>query len=91
MSENLSLVELGRLRVDELIQEAVVTPASSTVSEIIGLLKSRSCYEAFIELQSKVGMVTSRDLLKVTNISEAKVSSLIKYIPRLERKSSVNG
>ena len=89
MSVNLSLVELGTLSVDELIQEAVLTPASSTVSEIIGLLKSRGCYEAFIELRSKVGMVTSRDLLKVTNISYTKVSSLIKYIPRLERKTSL--
>ena len=89
MMTNSSLLELGSSRVEDLMQESAVISPSSTISEIVGILSNTGGYEVFIGLQNKVGMVTSRDLLKVTNIIKSKVSSLIKYIPRIERGTTL--
>ena len=73
----------------DLLEELAVAPASATISEIIGRLRSRKCYEVFLEYPGRVGMVTIRDMLRVRDIAKAKPSTLLNIIPVLERGAEI--
>ena len=73
----------------DLLEELAVAPASATISEIIGRLRSGRCYEVFLEYPGRVGMVTIRDMLRVRDIAKAKPSTLLNIIPVLERGAEI--
>ena len=62
--------------------------SADTVSHAIGYLIESKSYEAFVEDEEKVGVVSIRDLLGVSNIS-MRISSLMKYIPALNKYNTV--
>lgn len=82
--ENISRFEIGTL-LSPILSASPLTP----ISKIIGLLKDQNAYELFIETNKRVNMVTTRDILKASNITTTKVNSLSMSVPTLTRKSTV--
>ena len=80
---------LRRLDVSRFRSEPVILPPTATVSKVIGALRDLNAYEVFVPMSSKVGMITARDLLSVTNL-ETKVEALLKYVPRLAPTSTIS-
>lgn len=78
-----------RLEVGSIISPQVCVPPTMPISKVIGTLKDLNVYEAFIEDNGKIGMVTTRDLLRISNITTAKAGSLAFYVPKLSPKSTV--
>lgn len=68
--------------------DSTVVPPNTPLSKIIGLMKDRSLYEVFVENGPKVGTVTMRDLLSVSNV-RAKAETVTSYIPKLSPKTTV--
>ncbi|MFH0897402.1 MAG: CBS domain-containing protein [Candidatus Bathyarchaeota archaeon] len=78
-----------RLEVGSLISPQVLVPSTMPVSKVVGVLKDLNVYEAFMEENGKIGMVTTRDILRGSNITTAKVSSLAFFVPKLSPRSTV--
>lgn len=78
-----------RLEVGSLLTPKVSASPTTPISKIVGILKDLNVYEVFLEDSGKIGMVTTRDILKVSNITTTKASSLAYSVPRLSRKSTV--
>ena len=80
--------DLRTLPVTELVTPLRTLDSTDTVSHAIGYLVGSKSYETFIEDEEKVGVVSIRDLLGVSNIS-MRISSLMKYIPALNKYNTV--
>jgi len=70
---------LKKIEAQELQTKPIIIPSDYTISKIIGVLKDLNAYEVFTVERNKIGMVTIRDILKVSHLASAKPSSLIKY------------
>jgi CBS domain-containing protein len=82
--EDLKKVEVGKLQTP-----AVTVPSTHTISKIVGVLKEKNCYEVFISGRDKVGIVTVRDILKVSHPTTTKTSSIMKYPTSLSASTSL--
>jgi len=74
---------LKKLEVEKLQTHPIIIPADYTVSKVIGVLRDLDTYEAFTFEDGKVGMVTIRDILRVSNPASTKASTIVKYPARL--------
>lgn len=80
---------IRRLPVDTLLTDALTVVPSTSVSKTIGLLRDSGLYEAFILVAGRVGMITMRDILRVSKIDETKNSTIMNYVPILSTKSTL--
>lgn len=81
--------DVGRLTVKDLMSEPVIVPPSFSTSKVVGILRDLGTYEVFIPVSDKVGMISMRDLLKVSNTTTQKTSSTMMYVPKLGPSTSV--
>jgi CBS domain-containing protein len=84
-----SLESLRASRVEAFESKPIIASPSSSVSEILGILENRDVYEAFIEDEKKLGIITMRDILKASDISNMKASSLMTPLVKLSPNDSV--
>lgn len=70
------------------IEPIVIAEARDSISEIIGILMDRDCYDIFVPLSGKVASLNMRDFLGVKNITSANPSTLGKIIPTLNSEST---
>ncbi len=81
---------LKGLEVGSIQSEPVFVSPLNPISKVIGALKEHDAYEALVMVGRKVGMVTSRDLLNVTNITTRKTETMVKFVPTLTPSDSLN-
>jgi len=80
---------IKRTEVRKLLSPVVLVSPTSTSSKIVGILKEAKTYEAFLKKNGKIGMVTTRDLLKTSNITNVKANSISVFIPPLSPRSTI--
>jgi CBS domain-containing protein len=80
---------INRFEIETLLSPVLSASPVAPISKIVGLLKDQNAYELFLETNNRIGMVTTRDILKASNITTTKVNSLAMYVPKLTRKSTV--
>ncbi len=80
---------IRRLEVSSILTDAPIVAPNAPVSKTIGMLRNSKLYEAFILLPGKVGMITTRDLLRVSKIEETKNSTIMNYVPTLSVNSTL--
>lgn len=81
--------ELRRQSADSLLSSLVEVSPDSSLSKIIGLLRERGVYEAFLPEGSRCGMLSARDVLKTANVETTKPSALMSYVPVLAKEAEV--
>jgi CBS domain-containing protein len=81
-----NLIHTGVLR---LSTEPIVISSSAPLTKAIGALKEKKAYELFVAEESKIGMISIRDILKSRNVHSRKVSSLLISIPTLSPGSEL--
>lgn len=82
--DTLKKVEVGKLQTPP-----ITIPSTYTISKIVGVLKDKNCYEVFIPEKGKVGIVTIRDILRVSHPTTTKTSSIMKYPTSLSPTTSL--
>lgn len=80
---------LKKVEVEKLQTPPVTVPPTYTISKIVGVLKEKNCYEVFIPGRDKVGIVTVRDILRVSHPTTTKTSSIMKYPTKLSPTTSL--
>ena len=78
------------MEVGSLSSEAVTVAPDLKVSKIIGLMRDKQVYEVFVEAGDKIGVVTGRSLLPVSDIANRGVSSVLTYVPKIPPSASVD-
>lgn len=66
----------------------LVSPVTP-ISKIIGILKELKAYEVFIEVNKKIGIITTRSILRTSNITTAKAKSLAIFVPKLSPRTTI--
>jgi CBS domain-containing protein len=74
--------------VHDFTEPKVTADASSSLSQIIGILIDRNANDIFIPLMGKVAAITSRDILGIRNITSSKPPTVGKIIPTLNYDST---
>lgn len=72
-----------KLTVNDLKTDAQVMAPDTPISKVIGALKEAGVYQVFTQIEDKVGIISMRDILKVTNTTTQKTSSTITYVPQI--------
>lgn len=85
-----SFNELRHTPALDFIEPRVIAEASDSISEIIGILMDRDCYDIFVPLLGKVAALSMRDFLGVKNITSENPSTLGKIIPTLNSESTTS-
>jgi CBS domain-containing protein len=80
---------LKKIEVKELQSPPVTVPPTYPISKIVGALKDLDAYEAFIVEKDKVGMITMRDILRVSHLESTKTPTLVKYPTKLSPTTSL--
>lgn len=80
---------LVKTKVERLKTDLVTVPSSAPLTKVITTLRERNAYEAFIVEDSKIRMVSIRDVLRTRNIRSRKASSLAVQIPVLTLGSTI--
>jgi CBS domain-containing protein len=81
---------IGSLAVRQLLTQPVIVSSTESVSRAIGLLRRSNAYEIFVMEKNEVkGLVTIRDILKVSNIAE-RISTLMTRVPQLSGDDTVS-
>jgi CBS domain-containing protein len=75
--------DLLKTKVAELKTELVAVPSSAPLTKVVGTLRKRNAYEAFIIDDARIGMVSIRDILRAKHVHSRKASSLATQIPNL--------
>jgi len=83
------MVEVGLFRVEELQTKPTVVSPSTPVSKVIGILRDLNIDEVFMNVNGKIGIVSTKDILSTTNFA-TKVGSIATYIPKLSPKNLVS-
>lgn len=78
-----------RTNVAELKTELVAVPSSAPLTKVVGTLRKRNAYEAFIVDDAKITMVSIRDILRAKHVHSSKASSLAVQIPKLAAENPV--
>jgi len=81
---------IKKIEVRELQTPPTIVPSTYTISKIVGVLKDLNGYEAFVIDNDRVGMVTMRDILRVSHLTSAKTSTLVKYPPKLSPTTNLS-
>lgn len=85
----MSSTDIGKLTVNDLKEDSRIIEPDTSISKVIGALREWGVYQVFTQIGDKVGMISMRDLLKVTNITTRKTSSTITFVPKLDSNQSV--
>lgn len=72
---------LEKLTVKDLKTEANIMDPDTSISKVIGALRESGRYQVFTKKENKVGIISMRDILKVTNITTRKVENTFQHIP----------
>ena len=80
---------LKGIEVRELQTPPVIVPPTHTISKIVGVLKDLDAYEVFIVEGERVGMITTRDILKISNLGSTKTIALANYPTKLAPTTSL--
>lgn len=80
---------LEKITVNDLKADAQIIASDISISKVIGSLKQSGNYQVFTQIGDKVGIISMRDLLKVTNITTRKASSIIQYIPQIKLNQKI--
>ena len=80
---------MKRIEVGNLLSPSVLVSPTTPVSKVVGILKDLDAYEAFIEDNKKIWMLTTRDILRTSNITMEKAISLASSIPKLSPRSTI--
>ncbi|MBN1682110.1 CBS domain-containing protein [Candidatus Bathyarchaeota archaeon] len=71
--------ELGLTEIEELVKTKIdVFEPDDTVSKILGELEKNGGYEAIVETDTKIGLITIRDILKVDQPNQTKLTKFWK-------------
>ena len=82
---------IGSLAVKDLLTPPVTVSPTESVSKAIGLLRESNAYEVLVVQENEFkGLVTIRDILKVSNITSARISNLTTRIPQLSEDDTVS-
>ncbi|MDW8045132.1 MAG: CBS domain-containing protein [Nitrososphaerota archaeon] len=79
----MSLEDLKRVQIQQLITEPLIVPINTNISSIIATMQNNNAYEVFIEAKGKIGIISVRDLLRVKDITTTKPTTIMKYAPHL--------
>jgi len=82
------LKSLKASKVDDFKSEPIIVSSSSSIAEVIGILRQNNAYEVFIQEGDKVSTITIREILKASDIY-MKSSSLMFFVPKLSPDDSV--
>jgi len=77
------------VKVESLQTEPILVSSESSISEAIGALRNLNAHEAFVVEGKKVSMLLMRDLVKASDISRRKVTSLTVSAPKLSPNDNV--
>ena len=69
--------------------EPIVVLPMSSISEVISAIRQNDVYEAFIAEEGKISIVTLREVLKASDISNMRVSSLMLPVSKLPPDATV--
>ena len=83
------MVNVKKLQVEKLLTSIPIVSPTTSISKIIGILKNQNAYEVILEINHKIGMITTRDILKATNITTTKANSLATFIPKLSPRNTI--
>ena len=83
------LENLRATRVEEYKSKPLIASPASSISEIIGVLQNNDAYEVFIEDGNRLGIITMRDIVRASDISKMKASSLMNPISNLSPNDTV--
>ena len=81
--------QLMRTPVTELLSEAEIFPPSESVTKVIGYLRESKLMEAFADNGDATCVVSMRDLLNVTNLTN-KLLPIMHQVPRLGPNNTVS-
>jgi CBS domain-containing protein len=81
--------DLTEIPVAKLQTELTSVLPSAPLSEVVAVLRQKNAYEVFILEDSKVYMISIRDIIRTRNIHSRKISSLAVRIPTLTRENNV--
>ncbi|MDG7001814.1 MAG: CBS domain-containing protein [Nitrososphaerota archaeon] len=76
-------------RLSDLLEPVTVFSSSDPITRILGYLRESREHEAIIEDGDKVAMVSVRDLLQVENIASEKITRIMKQVPKIALKDSL--
>jgi len=82
-------LSLKASRVDGFESKPIIVSSESSISEVMGVLKRNDAYQVFIQEEDKVSTITIREVLKASDISNMRVSSLMFYVPKLSPDDTV--
>jgi len=83
------LERLKNLKVEDFETDPIVVSPTAPISEVIGALKQSGAYEVFIQDGKKVGALTMREILKASDISNMRTSTLMFYVSKLSPETTV--
>ncbi|HXZ90835.1 MAG TPA: CBS domain-containing protein, partial [Candidatus Dormibacteraeota bacterium] len=75
--------------IDNMISPLVEAPTDVALSRILGILKEREVYEVFLPEGTRCGMISDRELLKITSIETTKPSAVIQHIPVIRKEALI--
>lgn len=82
--------DMGEIEIRELQTKPLTVPTNYTISKIVGVLKENDAYEVFTVEKDRVGIITIRDVLRVSHLASAKTSSLVKYPTKLSPSTKLS-
>lgn len=85
----IDLETLRKTRIEMFESRPLIASPTSSLPEIIGILEKNDANEVFIEHGDKVGVVTIRDVLRASEISGMRASSLMTIVPKLSPSDAV--
>ncbi|HDN62920.1 MAG TPA: CBS domain-containing protein, partial [Candidatus Bathyarchaeota archaeon] len=80
---------LKNLKVEDFETDPIIVSPTAPISEVIGALKQSGAYEVFIQDGKKVGALTMREILKASDISNMRTSTLMFYVSKLSPDTTV--
>lgn len=81
--------EIKNRPIESVISPLIEAPSEITLSKVLGLLKEREAYQAFLPEGPRCGMISQRELLKAANVETTKTSAVMTYIPALPKEALV--
>lgn len=81
---------MREIEVRELQTKPLTVPPNYTISKIVGILKENDAYEVFTIEKDRVGIITIRDVMRVSHLASAKTSSLVKYPTKLSPSTKLS-
>jgi CBS domain-containing protein len=81
--------DVAKTEIEGLKTDLITVPSSAPLTKVIATLRERNAYETFIVDDSKILMVSIRDVLRTKNIHSRKASSLAVQIPVLTAGSTI--